>query len=75
MADLREVLKNALDLTVEDRAALAEQLLASLEQLDPEESDRLWGLEAERRLHQLRDGNARTVPSSEVHEKAERLFR
>lgn len=75
MADLHELLEKALDLAVEDRATLAEQLLASLEELDHEESDRLWAAEAERRLKQLRNGQARTVSSSEVHAKAERLLR
>ena len=75
MADLAEVLKTALGLGVKDRAALAEELLASLEELSPEEADRLWAEEAERRLEALRAGKARTIPAEEVHEKSERLLR
>ena len=75
MADLAEVLKTALGLGVKDRAALAEELLASLEELSPEEADRLWAEEAERRLEALRAGKARTIPAEEAREKAERLFR
>ena len=75
MADLAEVLKSALDLEVEDRAALAERLLSSLEELSPDEADRVWAIEAERRLEQLRDGRAGTVAAPEVHKKAERLLR
>ena len=75
MADLVEVLKTALGLGVEDRAALAEELLASLEELSPEEADHLWAEEAERRLKALRSGNARAIPAQEVHEKSERLLR
>ena len=75
MADLAEVLKSALDLELEDRAALAERLLTSLEELSPGEAERVWGVEAERRLQQLRDGRARTVAAAEVHKKAEQLLR
>ena len=49
MADLTEVLKNALSLNVNDRAALAERLLASLDELDEEEAERLWAQRSEER--------------------------
>ena len=50
MSDPAEVFKNALSLDVHDRAALAQRLLASLEELSEEEADRLWADEAQRRL-------------------------
>ncbi len=75
MADLGEVLKDALSLDVHDRAALAERLLASLEELSEEEAELLWAEEAQRRLQEYRAGRAKAVPAKEVHEKAQRLFR
>jgi putative addiction module component (TIGR02574 family) len=75
MANLPEVLKNALSLEVRDRAALAERLLASLEELSEEEAERLWAEEAQRRLEEYRAGRAKAVQVEEVHAKAERLFR
>lgn len=75
MADLAEVLRDALSLDVHDRAALAERLLASLEELSEEEAERLWAEEAQRRLEQYRAGRAGALQAEEVHEKAERLFR
>ena len=75
MADLDEALKQALSLDARDRAALAESLLASLEELPEEEAERLWAEEAQRRLETYRGGRARAVPAEEVHEKAERLLR
>ena len=75
MADLVKVLDDALNLEVQDRATLAERLLASLEELSPEEADRLWAEEAERRLAEFRAGRATAVPAEEVHKKAERLLR
>lgn len=75
MSDLDEALKHALSLDARDRAALAETLLASLEELPEEEAERLWAEEAQRRLENYRAGRARAVPADEVHEKAGRLFR
>ena len=73
MSDLAEVLRNALSLDVHDRAALAERLLASLEELTEEEAERLWAEEAQRRLEEYHAGRAKAVRAEEVHEKAERL--
>jgi putative addiction module component (TIGR02574 family) len=75
MSDLDEALKHAMSLNVRDRAALAERLLASLEELPEEEAEHLWAEEAQRRLETYRAGRARAVRAEEVHEKAERLFR
>jgi putative addiction module component (TIGR02574 family) len=74
MPDLEEILKNALSLDVQDRAALAEKLLASLEDLSEEEAERLWAEESERRLEEYRAGWAKAIPAEEVSERAERLF-
>ncbi|MBI3680618.1 MAG: addiction module protein [Acidobacteria bacterium] len=75
MPDPVDVFKNALSLNVQDRAALAERLLASLEELSEEEADRLWADEAQRRLEEYRAGHALAIPAEEVVKKAERLFR
>jgi putative addiction module component (TIGR02574 family) len=74
VANLAEVLGNALSLEVRDRAALAEKLLASLEELTEEEANRLWAEEAQRRLEEYRAGRTQAVQADEVHAKAERLF-
>ena len=44
------MLQSALFLDAGDRAALAERLLASLDDLSEEDADRLWAEEAARRL-------------------------
>ena len=75
MATPAEVFKNALSLNVHDRAALAQGLLASLEELSEEEAEHLWAEEAHRRLEEYRAGRAKAVRAEEVMEKAERLFR
>ena len=75
MPDLEEVLTNALSLSVQDRASLAERLLASLDELSEDEAERLWTEEAERRLKEYRVGRAKAVPADEVAQKAQSLLR
>jgi putative addiction module component (TIGR02574 family) len=75
MTKLAQILGDALSLDVGERAALAERLLASLEELTEEEADRLWAEEAARRLKEYRAGRARAIPADEVHARAERLLR
>jgi len=75
MSDPAEIFRSALSLDVHDRAALAQKLLASLEELSEEEADRLWRDEAQRRLEAYRAGRARAVPAEEVMRSAETLFR
>jgi 4'-phosphopantetheinyl transferase EntD len=75
MADAAEVLKSALSLKAEDRAALAEKLLASLDDLDEAEADRLWAQEATRRRREFQAGRTKAVEALDVAKKAEKLFR
>jgi len=75
MANQADVFQSALSLDVRNRAALAQMLLDSLDELTEEEAERLWAGEAQRRLEEYRAGRASAVPAPEVAEKAERLFR
>ena len=62
---VREILAEAISLPVEERAALIDTLLRSLNQ--PEgEVDREWIAEADRRLDEVRSGRATTIPADEV---------
>ncbi len=75
MPDLGEILASALSLGVDDRATLAERLLASLDQLDEGEAERLWAREAERRLKEYQAGRAEATSARDVAKKAADLFR
>lgn len=61
---LPEIEKDALRLSAEDRARLALRLISSLEESvdSPEEIERLWIAEAERRFQELRDGLVQGYP-------------
>ncbi len=63
---LEDLASEALLLNLESRAALAKRLLDSLDDLAPEEYERLWVEEAARRYQQLKAGAAKSVASEEV---------
>jgi hypothetical protein len=68
---LEEIASEALGLSIGLRAALAKRLLDSLDELSPDEIERLWVEEAARRYRQLRDGTAGSTPSDEVFARIE----
>ena len=62
---VKDLLAEAISLPVEERAALIDTLLRSLN--PPEENlDREWIAEAERRLDEARSGRAAMIPADEV---------
>ena len=65
---LPEIEKDALRLPADDRARLAMRLLSSLEEAteSPEEIEKLWIAEAERRFQELRDGVVQGIPARDV---------
>ena len=64
--DLKECEVQALRLSVDERAALAEHLIESLDVLDDAENERLWVEEAERRYHEYRQGRVSSKPAAEA---------
>lgn len=66
--DVSDLLKRALSLPVEERAALANTLLDSLEQID-ESVQEAWDREVARRIKDLEAGRAVTVPWEELRRK------
>jgi len=69
--NLEDIASEALGLNVEGRAALAKRLLDSLDELTPEENQRLWVEEAARRYRQLKAGTAASSTSHEVFARLE----
>jgi putative addiction module component (TIGR02574 family) len=61
-----DLLKRALALPVDERAALANTLLDSLEVADESVQD-AWDKEVARRMEDLKAGKAVTVPWEELH--------
>jgi hypothetical protein len=65
-----ELKEEALRLSPEARAYLARELLASLDDLDEVEIEKLWIDEAIRRDDELDNGTARAYPADEVLARA-----
>jgi putative addiction module component (TIGR02574 family) len=59
---LQEVKTLALELTVQERAELADILLETLDHPTQEEIDQSWVEVITRRVEELRNGTAKTVP-------------
>jgi hypothetical protein len=63
---LEAIASEALQLSVEARAALAKRLLDSLDDLAPDRYERMWVEDAARRYQQLKAGTADSIASEEV---------
>jgi putative addiction module component (TIGR02574 family) len=63
-----EIENDTLRLSDEERARLAVRLLRSLEEEaeSPEQVEKLWLAEAERRFQELREGVVQGIPAGEV---------
>ncbi len=61
-----EVLKDALELPVEARAALVDSLLDSLDTAVDPDAEALWQAEILRRTREIDDGSVQLVPWSEL---------
>lgn len=68
--NIEELSAASMQLAIEDRAALAGKLLLSLDEPKPDEIERLWLDEAERRLEDYRAGRVRGVPADKVFRRA-----
>ena len=75
MAILEEVAPKALNLSLKERAKLAELLLESLDSLSEAEIEELWATEAERRLEEYQSGRVETVSAESVFREANELLR
>ena len=71
---VEELSSRALQLPPEDRARLAEELLASLQEESESEVEAAWDREIELRLAQVKNGTARLVSAEDVHAEARKIY-
>ena len=67
--DVKQLLDQALELPVEERATLAGWLIESLEGEAPEGVEAAWRLEIEQRIAELETGDISTVPWNVVKDR------
>lgn len=68
-SDAVKLLEAALQLSPEDRAALAGSLLDSLDSAVDADADAAWEIEVARRIQDLDQGKTRTIPWAEIRRK------
>ena len=73
--NLKQIEIQALDLSEEERAQLAQKLILSLESSKEDGLDKEWLLEAKRRAVELDNGEVMAIPADEVRKKAQALLR
>jgi len=71
---VEELSRKALALSPEDRLRLAEELLATVQDVDAD-VEAAWDEEIKRRLAEIDDGTAKLVPAVEVFAEVRRLLR
>ena len=64
--DVSDLLKKALELPAEARAALASSLLESLDETVDASAEEEWSKEIARRIEELDSGKVKTVPWAEA---------
>ncbi|XLZ67880.1 addiction module protein [Massilia sp. SR12] len=74
MPSLSELQQVAIELPPEDRAKLAEILIASIQEPMSPEIERAWELEVVRRLAAYERGDEAAIPAEEVFAEARRLY-
>ena len=72
---VEELAAKAQELSLEDRARLAENLLSSLQDEPESEVEAAWDREIERRVEEVRAGTARLIPAEDVHAEARQIYR
>ena len=72
--NLKQIEDEALHLSEEERAELAQKLLLSLDAPTVDEIEEDWLIEARRRARELDEGIVQPIPAEEVRKKARALL-
>lgn len=75
MSDLvDELARKARALSPEERVRLAEELLATVQEVDPQ-VEAAWDEEIRRRIEEIDSGKAKLIPAEEVFAEVRRLIK
>lgn len=72
---VKQIAHEAMQLSPAQRAELADLLVESLESTPPDEVQKLWIAEADKRLAEVRSGKVATIPGEDVLSEARRLLK
>ena len=71
---LEQLTSQAISLSPEDRARLADLLLASLPDEADEPLDEAWDQEIQRRMKAIESGTVRLLSAADVHAEARKIY-
>jgi putative addiction module component (TIGR02574 family) len=74
-ASVEELVKRARALSPQDRARLAEELLASLDEESDSDAEAAWEQEIARRVEEIKTGRAKLIPAAEVFAETARIYK
>jgi putative addiction module component (TIGR02574 family) len=72
---VEELYRQAQSLSAEDRARLAEELLASLADAEDADSDAAWKHEIGSRVAEIKAGTAKLIPAEDVFAETARIYK
>jgi len=72
---VEELSQRARALNPEDRATLAEELLASLDGESDPETEALWEMEIGRRVEEIRSSSDKLISAAEVFAETARIYK
>jgi putative addiction module component (TIGR02574 family) len=70
-----ELSQRARALSPEDRARLADELLASLDEQADHDAEAVWEKEIGRRVDEIKSGKAKLFPADEVFAETARIYK
>ena len=70
-----ELSQRARALSPEDRARLADELLASLDEDSSPDTEQAWEQEIGRRVEEIRSGKAKLIPADQVFAETARIYK
>ena len=70
-----ELSQRARTLSPEDRARLADELLASLDEDSSPDTEQAWEQEIGRRVEEIRSGKAKLIPADQVFAETARIYK
>ena len=72
---VEELSRQAQSLSAQDRARLAEELLASLEGSEEADAEAAWEQEIGSRVAEIKAGTAKLIPAEEVFAETARIYK
>jgi hypothetical protein len=73
-SDTKEILERVETLSNDEKVYIADQILQSMHEIDPE-IDKEWVKIAEERLSQIREGNVSMISEEDLFEEIERKYK